>query len=111
LVPTSTGISADQLSAPEAVPELPVDVDQRTAVTPTSSAAVPLTMMETESVETILEAGDMIRSVGRVVSVPEGGWAGGFEGGLGDGGAGAGVGAGAGGAGGELGGSEPSRLQ
>jgi hypothetical protein len=48
LVPTSSGIVADQLVVPDAVPDPPVDALHFTAVTPTLSLAVPLNEMVAE---------------------------------------------------------------
>jgi len=83
-VPTSTGACRLQYAVPDAVPEAPVEVVHVTAVTPTLSFAVPLTAMLVEDVETIVEAGETMRSVGGVVSLPVEGEAGadGVDGGL-----------------------------
>ena len=56
---------------PEATPDWPTFVDQFTAVTPTLSLAVPLTTIEAADVEMEVEEGDVIVSVGAVVSVGE----------------------------------------
>ena len=77
VVPTSSGTSADQLLVPEAPPELPVEADHRTIVTPTSSSAVPLMVIEAEEVDTMLEPGDVMRNEGGVRSEPPCGGAGG----------------------------------
>jgi hypothetical protein len=69
-VPTSSGIDADQLVVPLAVPDCPVFVDHLTDVTPTLSLAVPLNAIDVAAVETDVAPGDPIVSVGAVVSVP-----------------------------------------
>ncbi len=83
LVPTSNGIRADQAAEPEACPEEPVEADQVTAVTPTLSAALPEIVIEADEVETIVEPGDTIRSVGAAWSVPPAGFEGGGTGAVG----------------------------
>jgi hypothetical protein len=70
LEPTSSGIAADQLFVPLAVPELPVLVDHVTFVTPTLSLAVPLKAMVVADVETEVPPGDPTVKVGGVVSDP-----------------------------------------
>src|ERR1017187_37058 len=87
LVPTSNGACTDQLAAPDASPEEPVEVDHFTAVTPTLSLAVPLREIAGDDVETIVEPGETMRSAGGVVSAPLGGFGGAGAGGA-DGGAG-----------------------
>ena len=89
LVPTSRGMLADQDVVPAATPASPVELVHLTAVTATLSLAVPLMAMAEALVETMVNPGDVICSVGGVVSP--------FAGGAGVGvGAGAGVGAGVG---------------
>jgi len=56
------------LLVPIAVPELPVLVDQVTAVTPTLSLAVPVNIMDAEVVEIVAAEGDAMVNVGGVVS-------------------------------------------
>jgi hypothetical protein len=73
-----------------AVPELPVDVVQRTATTPVLSAAVPLMVSDGSEVEKMLEPGRVMASAGGVRS--------------GTPGAGSGVAGGDGGGGGAVGG-------
>src|ERR1700690_3470864 len=53
---------------PAAVPEVPVLVDQATAVTPVLSLAVPLMPMDAEAVAMEDEDGELMVSVGGVVS-------------------------------------------
>lgn len=55
---------------PEAVPDLPLDVLQVTEATPTLSDAFPVTVMEAEYAETIVEPGETMVSVGGTLSVP-----------------------------------------
>jgi hypothetical protein len=62
-----------QFSVPVAVPELPVELDQVTAATPTLSCAVPLTVNELDEVEGLLVDGETMASDGGVVSGPVGG--------------------------------------
>jgi hypothetical protein len=69
--PTSSGIDADQLVVPLAVPEPPVFVDHVTLVTPTLSLAVPLNAMVEADVDTLVAPGDPIVNAGGVVSVPD----------------------------------------
>jgi hypothetical protein len=69
--PTSSGIDADQLVVPLAVPEDPVFVAQVTAVTPTLPLAVPLKTSVAASVEIVVEEGETIVSVG--AAAPAGG--------------------------------------
>ena len=101
VVPISSGTVADQFVVPAAAPVSPVEVLHFTAVTPTLSAATPVTLRVAAEVETIVNAGEVMVSDGGVASVP--GFAGGVgAGGVGDdggtgAGAGGGVGAGAGG--------------
>jgi hypothetical protein len=80
-----------------ATPEVPLEVDHFTVVTPRSSDAVPLTCTAAASVETIVVPGEEMRRVGGVVSGEvgvcggvggtgvgvEGGVTGGVEGGVG----------------------------
>jgi len=68
--PINSGITADQLVVPLAVPDVPVLVDQLTCVTPTLSLAVPLNAMVAADVETVVPPGDPMVSVGGVVSDP-----------------------------------------
>ena len=94
LSPTSRGTTADQAVVPLAVPELPVDVDHRTAVTPTLSEALPAMEMLGDKAEAILEPGVVMdRDVGVVSLPPERGVGGGAGGAAGVwlGGAGTGV--------------------
>jgi hypothetical protein len=69
--PTSSGIDADQLDVPLAVPDCPMLVAHVTEVTPTLSLAVPLNAIEADEVETAVPPGDAIVNVGGVVSVPD----------------------------------------
>jgi len=94
--PTSSGIEADQVVVPVAVPEDPVLVVQVIFAIPTLSEAVPDTVSVAALVETELPPGEMMARVGGVVSFPPGA---GVGGGVGVGvgvGAGTGVGAGVG---------------
>lgn len=68
--PTNSGIAADHVVVPLAVPEDPVLVDQVTLATPTLSEAVPENVSVANPVETVLPPGDVMLSVGAVVSVP-----------------------------------------
>jgi hypothetical protein len=87
--PTNNGTVALQLAVPDALPAPPFDVLQRTAEIATSSNAVPLTAIDAADVETIVEAGERIRSAGGVVSLALGGAGGsGGSGMVGPGGAG-----------------------
>jgi hypothetical protein len=70
LSPTNNGIVADHAVVPLAVPEPPVDVVQVTRETATLSAAVPLTEIVADDVETMVEPGLTILSVGGTVSAP-----------------------------------------
>src|ERR1017187_10815926 len=93
LVPTSRGMLADQDVAPAATPASPVELVHLTAVTATLSLAVPLMAMAGALVEMMVNPGDLICSVGGVVSP----FAGGAGAGVGaGGGAGVGIGFGAG---------------
>lgn len=69
--PTSSGIDADQLAVPLAVPDCPIFVDHVTDFTPTLSFAVPLNVMMADEVETVVAPGDAMVNVGGVVSVPD----------------------------------------
>jgi hypothetical protein len=66
--PTSNGIEALHCVVPAAVPEVPVLVDQVTAVTPVLSLAVPLTLMDAAVLAMDDDDGELIVSVGGVVS-------------------------------------------
>ena len=68
--PTSSGIAADQLFVPLAVPEPPVFVDHVTFVAPKLSLAVPLKAMVVADVDTDVPPGDKTVNVGGVVSDP-----------------------------------------
>jgi hypothetical protein len=68
--PTSSGIVADQLVVPLAVPEPPVFVDHVTFVTPTLSLAVPLIAIVAADVDTLVAPGDPMLNDGGVVSDP-----------------------------------------
>lgn len=68
--PTSSGIDADQVVVPLAVPDCPTFVDQVTDVTPTLSLDVPLNAIVGADVEIEVAPGDAIVNVGDVVSVP-----------------------------------------
>jgi len=94
VVPTSSGTLALQAVVPEALPESPDEVVHFTAATPTLSLAVPVNENAAAVVETIVEPGDTICSVGGTVSGPEGVGVGGGAGA--GGGVGVGVGAGVG---------------
>ena len=61
---------AVQVRAPVAVPEAPAAVDQVTDVTPALSEASPWNVMVLAVVDTIVEAGFVICSVGGVVFEP-----------------------------------------
>ena len=76
LVPTSSDTTADQVLVPAAVPEAPVDVDQRTAVTPTLSEAVPAIVIEAVFTEMMLVPDEVIWIDGGVLSPDDGGWLG-----------------------------------
>jgi hypothetical protein len=93
LVPTMRGmLLAVQVRVPTARPDVPVEFDQVTWVTPTLSMAVPRKLMVAALVAIVLAAGYVITSVGGVLSVALGG--GGFEGaGLGEGDGAVGAGA------------------
>jgi len=83
--PTRSGIVADQLVVPEAVPDWPVLVAQVTEATPAASLEVPEKVIDDAEVSTEVEDGDRMVSAGGVVPVgalpvgvlPEGGFAGG----------------------------------
>ena len=94
LVPVSSGRDALQDRVPVAVPELPVEVVHFTLVTPTLSVERPLSVIAGDVVDTMLNPGERICSVGAVVSPPAGGVTGGWTGGAGGwtGGVGGGVG-------------------
>ena len=68
--PTRSGIDADQLPVPLAVPACPMFVDHVTDVTPTLSVAVPVNEIVADEVETAVPPGAAIVNVGGVVSVP-----------------------------------------
>ena len=68
--PTSSGIDADQLVVPFAVPDWPVLVDHVTEVTPVLSLAVPLNEIVAAEVETDVAPGETIVNVGGAVSGP-----------------------------------------
>ena len=70
LLPTRSGIAADQESVPVAVPAPPVEVVHCTEETATLSLAVPLTAMVAEEAEAIEEPGETIVRVGGTVSGP-----------------------------------------
>ena len=102
LVPVSSGTDALQDTVPVAVPAPPVEVVHFTLATPTLSALSPLSVIVGEVVDTMLNPGERICSVGGVVSWPLGGL-GGFTGGCtGVDGGGVGVGVLGGGAGVEV---------
>lgn len=61
-----------QLSVPLANPEAPVELAQVTALTPTLSCAVPLTITELADVDTLVVDGATIAREGGVVSGPAG---------------------------------------
>jgi hypothetical protein len=68
-VPTNSGMGAVfQLVVPVAVPEPPVELVHVTVVTPALSEAVPVKTTVAADVATFVPAGDMIVSVGGVVS-------------------------------------------
>ena len=90
LVPVNKGTVALHEVVPDAVPESPPDVVHLTLATATLSAAVPPNARLDAVVETIVEPGVVICSVGGAVSPP----AGGDVGGGGDGGGGLGAGGG-----------------
>ena len=81
LVPVRSGTDALQDRVPVAVPAPPVEVVHFTLVTPTLSAANPLSVIAGDVVDAMLNPGDRICSVGAVVSPPAGGVAGGVTGG------------------------------
>jgi hypothetical protein len=88
---------ADQDAVPAATPEPPVELVHLTAVTATLSPAVPLMAIAGALVEVMVNPGDLICSVGGVVSPFAGGVGVGVGGGVGAGvGVGGGVGAGGG---------------
>ena len=66
--PINTGTVTLQAVAPVAVPEPPKLLAQVIRWTPTLSLAVPLMRMEARAVETVVAPGDVIASVGGVVS-------------------------------------------
>lgn len=70
LEPTSSGTVALHCVVPLAVPDCPVLVDQVIDVTPTLSLAVPPTAMVAAEVDTEVDAGVVMVSVGAVVSGP-----------------------------------------
>jgi hypothetical protein len=90
LLPIRSGIVADQLLVPEAVPDAPVLVDHVTLATAVLPEEVPANVRDCELVAIVVPPGEIIDRVGGVVSVPPG------LGGVGAGGAGAGAGAGVG---------------
>jgi len=51
-----------------AVPDSPLDVDQRTATTPTLSTALPLMLIDDEDVDNMLEPGEVMAIAGGVWS-------------------------------------------
>src|SRR6266566_5209185 len=70
LVPTSSGMFGScQEAVPLATPAPPKVLDQRTAATPTLSDAVPLRLMLAAEVETSVDPGDRICTVGATESV------------------------------------------
>ena len=91
MLPIRSGIVADQLLVPEAVPDAPVLVDHVTLATAVLSEEVPANVRDCELVEMVVPPGEIMDRVGGVVSVPPG-----LDGGVGAGGAGAGVGVGVG---------------
>lgn len=68
LFPTRRGMGMAQKVVPSALPEVPVELVQVTAVTPLLSDAVPLSVMVSPVVETMVAAGEAIRMEGGVVS-------------------------------------------
>ena len=64
---------ADQAVVPDAVPLEPAEVVHRTEATPTASLAVPLTVIVSADVETMVVPGLVIRSDGAVMSFAAGG--------------------------------------
>lgn len=93
--PVSKGIDALQLLVPAAVPDEPVLVFQVTLATATLSIAMPKKLYAAALVETVVPPGDVIVSVGGVVSFVPVGVGVGAGGGVGAG-VGVGVGSGAG---------------
>ena len=75
LEPINRGIEAVQCEVPLTAPDLPVLVDQLTAVTPTLSLAVPLMLIDADEVETEDADGEVRVMDGGVVS-PEVGFVG-----------------------------------
>ena len=70
LVPISSGtLEICQLAVPAASPVFPNALLQRTATTPTLSAAVPLRLMVEAVVDTMVAVGEAIVKLGAVVSV------------------------------------------
>ena len=68
LLPTSSGMfAAVQVSVPVALPEAPLEVDQVTDATPALSVARPWNVMLLAAVDTMVEEGLVMRSVGGVV--------------------------------------------
>ena len=65
----NNGTSAVQYVVPVAVPEFPVEVDQVTAVTPTLSVAVPVSLTLAELVRTLVLDGLVIFRAGATLSV------------------------------------------
>jgi hypothetical protein len=68
LVPTRSGIDADQNVVPEAVP-VELELVHPTTVTPTLSVAMPITVIEAPGVETMVAEGDLTLTAGAVVSL------------------------------------------
>src|SRR5258708_39233314 len=69
-VPTSSGIFGScQEAVPLATPPSPKVLDQRTAATPTLSDAVPLRLILAAEVESSVDPGERICTVGATVSV------------------------------------------
>ena len=75
--PVNRGTVALQAAVPVAVPEPPKLLAQVIRWTPTLSLAVPLMRMDASAVETVAAPGEVIASVGGVVSAVLGGIEGG----------------------------------
>ena len=72
LIPTSSGTVVDQLDVPDAEPDCDA-VDHLTAVTATLSRAVPLILICAALIVIDVPTGELIASVGVVVSAEAGG--------------------------------------